>query len=95
MNQVIEALRTLLRNTLGSTYKKYYYGEIRVPNQAFMPFVEVFPISTTATNRGTGGMMNNEYRIQINVKSTLKKYIQQNTNVEKLDHVYDLVEKVE
>lgn len=95
MNEVILAIRTLLNTTLGSIYKKIYYGEIRVPNQVDLPFLEVIPMSSSVTNRGTGGMMNNEYQIQINVKSSLKKYLKSNTNVEVLEHIQDLVKKVE
>jgi len=40
-------------------------------------------------------MVNNEYQIQINVKNTLKKYLKENTNVETLDHIQDLVQKME
>lgn len=95
MNDVIETIISLLRTTLSTTYKKYYYGEIRVPNQAFLPFIEVIPVWSRITNRGTGWMIDNEYTIQINIKNTLKKYLQQNTNVETLDHVQDLVQKME
>lgn len=40
-------------------------------------------------------MVNNEYQVQINVKNTLKKYLKENTNVETLDHIQDLVQKME
>lgn len=40
-------------------------------------------------------MVNNEYQVRVNIKNSLKKYLQQNTNVETLDHVQDLVEKME
>lgn len=95
MNEVITSIQSLLSSTLWSTYKKYYYGEIKVPNQAMMPFVEVVPITSNITNRGTWGMLNNEFTIQVNVKTTLKKYLQQNTNVTKLSHIEDLVKKIE
>jgi len=95
MNEIIEAIRTLLQNTLWGKYKKYYYWEIRVPNQAFLPFIEVVPIWTNITNRWTWWMMNNEYSIWITIKNTLKKYLKQNTNVEALEHVQDLIEKME
>ena len=95
MNEIIEAIRTLLKTELWVYYKKFYYGEIRVPNQAYLPFIEVIPVGSKVTNRGTGGMVNNEYSIQINVKNTLKKYLKENTNVETLDHIQDLVQKME
>lgn len=95
MNEVILAILTLLEASLTTTYKKYYYWEIKVPNQAFMPFIEVIPVSTNITNRGTWGMANNEFSIQINVKSSLKKYFTENTDKEILGYLQDLVEKVE
>ncbi len=95
MNEVITEIITLLRASLWSTYKKYYFWEIRVPNQAFLPFIEVVPVGSRIVNRWTGGTINNEFQIRVNIKNSLKKYLQQNTNVETLDHVQDLVEKME
>lgn len=40
-------------------------------------------------------MMNNEFQVQVNIKNTLKKYLKQDTNVETLEHIQDLVEKME
>ncbi len=95
MNEIINTIRTLLSTTLTTTYKKYYYWEIRVPSQSIMPFIEVIPISTTITNRGTWWMTNNEYQIWVSIKNTLKKYLAQNTDTEILAHVEDLVKKME
>ncbi len=95
MNEVIEAIRALLKSTLGGAYKKYYYGEVHIPNQSFLPFVEVVPMSSRIDNRGTGGMMDNQYTIQVNVKSTLTKYLRENTNTETIEHVKDLVKQIE
>ncbi len=95
MNEVIEAIRTLMKNTLGAKYKKYYYGEIRVPNQSLLPFMEIIPIWSKITNRWTGWMLSEEYQIQINVKDTLKKYLQSKTDNETLKHIQDLVKKIE
>lgn len=44
MNEIITAIIALLRASLSGTYKKFYYGEIRVANQAFLPFIEVVPV---------------------------------------------------
>lgn len=95
MNEVIESIIELLRDTLWNTYKKYYYWEIRVPNQSYMPFLEVMPIGTRVKNRGTWGMVDNEYQVRVNIKTTLKKYVQPNTNTETLEHVQDVVNKME
>lgn len=95
MNEVIEAIVTLLQTKLGNTYKKYYYWEIKVPNQSFMPFIEVIPLNSDIVNRGTWWMLDNTFQIQVTIKNSLKKYLKQNTNVETLDHIQDLVKKME
>ena len=95
MNEVIEAIKTLLETELWSTYKKFYYWEIKVPNQVMMPFIEIMPLTSNIENRGTWWMLNNDFNIQITVKSTLKKYLKENTNVETIAHTQDLVKKVE
>ena len=95
MNEVIEAIRSLLESQLWSTYKKYYYWDIKVPNQAMLPFVEVVPGVTNINNRGTWRMSDNEFVIQVRVKNTLKKYLKENTDVEVLEHTQDLVKKME
>ncbi len=95
MNEVIEAIQTLLSTTLGSTYKKYYYWEIKVPNQKMMPFIEIIPLTSNITNRGTWWMLDNTFQIQVTIKSTLKKYLQENTNVDTISHMQDLVKKME
>ena len=95
MNEIIEAIRTLLKDTLGATYQKYYYGEIRVISQIVLPCIEVIPLTSTITNRGTGGMANNEFRVQVNIKNTLKKYLGGKKSDTVLEHVQDLVKKME
>lgn len=39
--------------------------------------------------------MDNEYQVRVTIKHSLKSYLKENTNVEVLDHVQDLVEKME
>lgn len=95
MNEIVEAVRTLLRENLGASFKKYYYGEIRVPSQSMMPFIEVVPMGSNLRNRGTGGMMENEFQVVVTVKNTLKKYLNQSGQSETLEHVKDLVEMME
>lgn len=95
MNEVILAIIALLEAQFGSTYKKYYYGEVKVPNQSALPFLEVIPLTSRIANAGTGRLSANEYRIQVNIKTTLKKYLKENTNVTTIDHIQDLVEKAE
>jgi hypothetical protein len=95
MNEVIESIISLLRTTLWSTYKKYFYGEVHIANKAYMPYIEVVPMGTRAKNRGTWWMMDNEYQVRVTIKHSLKSYLKENTNVEIIDHVQDLVEKME
>jgi hypothetical protein len=40
-------------------------------------------------------MLDNTFTIQINVKNTLKKYLKENTNVDTIAHMQDLVKKIE
>jgi len=95
MNEIIEAIQTLLSTKFWSKYKKYYYWEIKVPNSKYMPFLDIAPLTSLVENRWTWGMANNTFQIQIRVVSTLKKYLKQNTNVQTLDHMQDLIDQVE
>lgn len=40
-------------------------------------------------------MVDNEYSIAISIKNTLKKYVKEGTNVQILEHIQDLVQKME
>lgn len=95
MNEVITAIISLLRANLGNNYKKYFYGEIRIANKSYMPYIEVVPMWTRGKNRGTWWMMDNEYQIRVTIKHSLKTYLKENTNVEVLEHIQDLVERME
>lgn len=95
MNEVILAIIALLQAQFTTQYKKYFYGEVKVPNQSMMPFLEVIPLGSRIDNRGTGRLSTNEYRIQVNIKSSLKKYLKENTAVSTIDHIQDLVLKAE
>ena len=95
MNEIIEAIQTLLSNTLWGTYKKFYYWEVKVPNQSFLPFIEIIPLWSSITNRGTWWMLDNTFSIQITVKNTLKAHLKQNTDVNTISHIQDLVKKIE
>ena len=46
-------------------------------------------------NKGTGGMIESEFAIMIAVKSTLKKYTGGKKNPESMDHIADLVKRIE
>jgi len=95
MNEIIEAIQTLLSTKFWTKYKKYFYWEIKVPNQNFMPFLDIAPLTSLVENRWTWWMADNTFQIQIRVVSTLKKYLKQGTNVEVLDHMQDLIDQVE
>lgn len=95
MDDIITAIITLLQKNLGAQYKKYFYGEVRVPEQVYFPFIEVIPMSSKITNRGTGGMTNGEYSIILQIKSSLKKYMGGTKGNEKLDHIQDMVKRIE
>lgn len=95
MDDVITSIVTLLTSALGSTYKKYYYGENKAPEQALFPFVEVIPISTSIENIGTGGLMKSVHSVQINIKETIKANLTANTNKATVEHLQDIVKKME
>lgn len=95
MDDIITAIITLLQQNLGAQYKKYFYGEVRVPEQVYFPFIEVIPMTSKITNRGTGGMTNGEYSIMLQIKTSLKKYVGGKKGNEKLDHIQDMVKRIE
>lgn len=94
MNEVILAIIALLEAKFGKQYKQYYFGEIRVPAHMTFPFVEVVPLASKIDNRGTGAMTDNEFRIAITVKTTLKNYLA-TSSAERMKHVQDLVKRME
>lgn len=95
MNEVIEAIILLLQTKLGATYKKYFYGEVRVAEQVFFPMIEVIPMSSKINNRGTGGMIDSEFSVMITVKTSLKKYVGSKKANVSMDHIRDMVERIE
>lgn len=94
MNEVVLAIINLLQAKFGAQYKQYYFGEIRVPAQMTFPFLEVVPLSSKISNRGTGAMTDNEFRITITLKTTIKNYLATGP-AERMKHVQDLVKRME
>jgi len=47
------------------------------------------------TNRGTGGMLSGEYSVAVSIKTSLKKYLGQKLDKEILDHIKDVVVRME
>lgn len=80
MDGIILALQSLLSAALTTTYKKYFYGENRVPAQSHFPFIEIIPLRTNIEVRGTGQMKQNTFTIKINIKDSLKKELTSNTD---------------
>lgn len=60
-----------------------------------MPFLEVIPMGSKITNRGTGGMLSGEYSVAVSIKTSLKKYLGQKLDKEILDHIKDVVVRME
>lgn len=58
------------------------------------PFLEVVPLSSKIDNLGTGAMTDNEFRIAITLKTTLKSYLATST-AERMKHIQDLVKRME
>lgn len=94
MDEVITQLITLFSSALGSEYKDYLYGENRLPAEADYPFLEVVPVSTLMTQRGTNSMMN-EFTITVNIKDTLKNFLTSNTDKEIIAHMQEMVKRME
>jgi len=94
MNEVILAIIELLKAKFGTEYKQYYFGEIRVPAQMTFPFLEIIPLGSRIDNRGTGGMTDNEFRVGITIKTTLKNYLSTKA-AERMVHIQDLVKRME
>lgn len=63
---------------------------MRVPDEQMYPFIEVIPMTSRLRNRGTGGMMDNEYGVMIVVKTTIKKYLKAQEG-----HTQDLIKQIE
>jgi hypothetical protein len=95
MDDIIQKIIDLMQSELGSNYKKYFYGENLVPEQAIFPFIEVIPTTTSIENRGTGGMKDNEMNIRINIKDSLKNFLSTNTDVSKVSHMQTMVKRME
>lgn len=95
MDNIITELLSVLETALTTTYKKYYYGESPFPVQSYLPFLETVPSTTSVTNRGTGGCMDNTFAVTINIKDTLKKYLKENTNVEIDNYMQTAVKRME
>lgn len=95
MDEVILKIRELLETEFTTTYKKYYYGEHPLSTQSFFPFLEVVPVGTDITQRGTGGCKNNILNIEVRMKDSLKNYLKNDTNVEIVDYMQTAVKRME
>jgi hypothetical protein len=95
MDDIITKIIDLLKVQLTTTYKKYYYGENVIPEQALFPFIEVIPNSTSISNRGTGGTKDNQFSVTIRIKDTIKNFINANTNQEKHSAMQAMVKRME
>ncbi len=95
MDNIITELLSKLETALSTTYKKYYYGESLIPVQAYLPIIEVVPVRTSITNRGTGGCKENEFEINIKIKDTLKNYLKSDTNKVIAEYMQTMVKRME
>ena len=95
MDKIALKIKELLEAVLTTQYKKYFYGENKAPDEKIFPFIEIIPINSEIKNIGTGGMLKKIHTIKINIKNTLKKYLTSNTEKEVIDHIQDLVKRME
>ena len=94
MDNIIQELLTLLQNKYTTYYKKYVYGEFVLAPRSYFPMIEVVPVSTEVVNRGTGGNTDNEFRVKIQVKDTLKNTFEKADSV-RIDALYNMVQGIE
>ncbi len=95
MDDIISEIITLLQTQFGSEYKKYFYGENIIPEQAIFPFLEVVPESTSVNNRGTGGTKNNQFSVKIKIKDTIKNFLNHDTNQTQHEAMQKTVQRME
>lgn len=95
MDDIIQGIQTVLNAALGSTYTGYIYGEVKVPNESMYPFIEIKPLSTEFILKGTGGLRDNLFTIDITVKNSIKKSFTDNTSKTVIAHIQDLIKKME
>ena len=94
MDGVIQQIITLLNANL-TGYTGIYYGENFVPEQAIYPFVEVIPVGTSVENIWTGGLINNTFSVRIQIKDSLKKTLNANTDRTTVQYLQNLVKRFE
>lgn len=90
MDDLIEAIITLLETTLGSGYR-VVYGKANIPASTDLPMVCVNPINTTRDNFTTGNAEIAHYTIDVILYVDLKNYLDVNTEAIDIAHKKDLV----
>lgn len=95
MDDIILQIKALLEAGLTSAFKKYFYGENKVPEESIMPFIEVIPTRTSMVTRGTGGLRDNEYSVTVNIKDDLKHHLTANTDKDIISGQQFMVKKME
>lgn len=95
MNEILAQLQTIFTAQFGSTFKKYFIGQVKAPAQDHYPMLCIIPVRT---NQKRSGTLRDDvtYTIAIEIITTLKKYLD-STNGEgnKLDTLEALVAFVE
>lgn len=96
MDEIIEALRTVLQNRLGSTYR-YYYGRPNAIQEQALPAICIAPVATTQTLNGTG---DNNFVYSIVIEVSLIVSIKAYMSTAPVDqfaimHTKDIVQKIE
>ncbi len=81
MDDIIEAIITLLETTLGSGYK-VVYGRALMPAQSDLPMVCVAPVGTGRDIEGTGGLNTTMYTIDVVLYVDLKQYLDTEDNLD-------------
>ena len=95
MDNIIEALRTLLQTAFGSSYT-YMYGKVAIPGEQDLPMICIDPIYTVQQNEQSGGAFEYRFTIELTLFVSLRDYV--DTTPDDGDvkqHKKDLVVKME
>lgn len=94
MDEIINEILSLLETQFSTTFKKYYYGQVQIPNQSSYPCIMVYPISTSVISRGNK-RDDNAFQIGIAIEQSYKKKIKTGGGGTTLTALQELVQWME
>lgn len=98
MNEIIDALVTLMQTAFTTTFTTYFKGQLKAPAQDNMPILTIYPKKTEQKHSGTV-RDDVTYTIAVEIYVSIKQYFDntagQGTQLDTLDALVDLVEERE